>query len=238
MDDGPERPIETGGTSEVWRAVLRVAFGVPVLSALLLLPAGRADWTWAWVYVGCLTGCIGVNVLVLRAVNPEVLRERMRRAESAAQWDLVLGSLLGVFGIGLLPVAGLDERFAWTGDVGLAVHLIGLGAIVSGDALFVWAMAVNRFFSRRVSIQTARGHTTVDAGPYRYVRHPGYTGWTLMVVGTPLVLGSLWSLVPALLAVGIMLVRTALEDRMLLDGLAGYRAYAERVRYRLVPAIW
>ncbi len=237
MDDGVERPIGSSVAGR-GRAVVRLVLGVPTLAALLLIPAGRADWGWAWAYVGCLIGCVSLNVLVLRAVNPEVLRERMRAGQSTAQWDLVLGSLLGVFGVGVLPIAGLDERFAWTGDVGLAVHLVGLGVIVAGDALFLWAMAVNRFFSRRVSIQTARGHVTVDSGPYRYVRHPGYTGWMLMVVGTPIALGSLWSLVPALLAVGVMLVRTALEDRMLLEGLEGYRVYAGRVRYRLIPPVW
>ena len=78
----------------------------------------------------------------------------------------------------------------------------------------------------------------IDKGPYAYVRHPGYVGFVGFIVGTPLLLGSVWAFVPALLAVASLVVRTALEDRTLTNELAGFREYAARVKYRLVPGLW
>jgi protein-S-isoprenylcysteine O-methyltransferase Ste14 len=77
-----------------------------------------------------------------------------------------------------------------------------------------------------------------SSGPYRYVRHPGYVGFVVSYFGTALALGSLWAILPAGLVAGLLMVRTALEDRTLQDELPGYREYARRVRYRLVPGIW
>jgi protein-S-isoprenylcysteine O-methyltransferase Ste14 len=110
--------------------------------------------------------------------------------------------------------------------------------MVAGDAVFVWAMAVNRFFEGFVRIQKERGHRVVAAGPYRFVRHPGYVGSTVMWGGLFLALGSPLALASAASIVAILVLRTALEDRMLQRDLEGYRDYAARVRYRLVPGLW
>jgi protein-S-isoprenylcysteine O-methyltransferase Ste14 len=110
--------------------------------------------------------------------------------------------------------------------------------LVAGDLLLLWAMVVNRFFSKSVRIQRERSHRVVSVGPYRYVRHPGYVGWILMSAAVPVILGSLWALVPAGLAVAGMMVRTALEDRLLRADLEGYEEYAVKVRSRLLPGIW
>ena len=96
----------------------------------------------------------------------------------------------------------------------------------------------NRFFSTMVRIQADRGQTVATAGPYRYVRHPGYVGYSVSFFGMALALGSLWALVPAVLMACLLVVRTALEDRTLQDELAGYTDYARQVRYRLLPGIW
>jgi protein-S-isoprenylcysteine O-methyltransferase Ste14 len=71
----------------------------------------------------------------------------------------------------------------------------------------------NRFFTSLVRIQTERGHEVCDSGPYCFVRHPGYAGNLLAVVGIPLALDSLWTFVAAGVALVISLVRTTLEDR-------------------------
>jgi len=107
-----------------------------------------------------------------------------------------------------------------------------------GIVVLVWAMAANKFFSATVRIQEERGHTVATGGPYRYVRHPGYVGWLMLTLATPVVLGSRWALVPAGITVILTILRTALEDRTLHSELEGYREYAERVRYRLLPGIW
>jgi protein-S-isoprenylcysteine O-methyltransferase Ste14 len=99
-------------------------------------------------------------------------------------------------------------------------------------------MGVNPFFEKTVRIQTERGHYVIDTGPYRFIRHPGYLGFLGWCLSTPLFLGSWWSLLPALLCIAALAVRTRLEDRTLHQELSGYREYAGRVRYRLIPGIW
>jgi len=108
---------------------------------------------------------------------------------------------------------------------------------VVGVALTPWAMMVNPFFSGVVRIQRDRGHTAVVAGPYRAIRHPGYAGAVLFTLASPVVLGSTWAWIPALLTTAAILIRLRLEDELLHRDLQGYAAYAGRVRWRLVP-VW
>jgi protein-S-isoprenylcysteine O-methyltransferase Ste14 len=135
-------------------------------------------------------------------------------------------------------VAGLDARFGWSPEYALAIHLVALVLAPLGQCLFSWAMASNKFFSRAVRIQMDRGHAVETGGPYQYVRHPGYVGMIISMLATPLVLGSLWALIPAGLASGLYIVRTALEDQTLQEELEGYKAYAQHVRCRLLPRVW
>jgi protein-S-isoprenylcysteine O-methyltransferase Ste14 len=99
-------------------------------------------------------------------------------------------------------------------------------------------MGVNPFFEKTVRIQTERNHRVIDTGPYAFVRHPGYLGFFGWLLSVPLMLGAGWALVPAALAILSVVARTALEDRTLRRELDGYEAYADRVRYRLIPGIW
>ena len=120
----------------------------------------------------------------------------------------------------------------------LAVQVTGLVAMAAALAVVVWAMAVNRFFSSVIRIQTDRGHHLVTGGPYRYVRHPAYACWPFLVVGGGLALGSWLAALFGLLLVLPVLRRAALEDRVLREQLEGYAAYARQVRYRMFPGVW
>jgi len=99
-------------------------------------------------------------------------------------------------------------------------------------------MLANRFFSGVVRIQNERGHSVVSDGPYRWVRHPGYAGGFIGDLALPLLLGSAWAFIPAALTAGAVVLRTALEDRTLQAELPGYREYAQRTRFRLLPGVW
>jgi protein-S-isoprenylcysteine O-methyltransferase Ste14 len=120
----------------------------------------------------------------------------------------------------------------------VAVQVVAAGFVLLVSALSVWAMASNRFFSGTVRIQADRGHTVVDGGPYGFVRHPGYLAWCISAPAIPLMLGSLWALIPSLLGMCALVLRTSLEDRTLRKELPGYEDYARRVRYRLLPGVW
>ncbi|HEY6073427.1 MAG TPA: isoprenylcysteine carboxylmethyltransferase family protein, partial [Anaerolineales bacterium] len=121
----------------------------------------------------------------------------------------------------------------------VVLRIIGmLAAVLGNDILLVWAMVSNAFFVATVRIQTDRQQTVSSGGPYRYVRHPGYLGALLLHLGVPFMLNSLWALIPAILIALVLIVRTAMEDQTLHAELPGYKEYAQRVRYRLLPGVW
>jgi protein-S-isoprenylcysteine O-methyltransferase Ste14 len=117
-------------------------------------------------------------------------------------------------------------------------RIVGLITFFTGIGMFVYAMSVNRFFSSVVRIQSERGHHVIDSGPYARVRHPGYVGMLLLWATMPLALGSWWAFLPGAVIVAFGFRRVWVEDRFLAANLPGYREYAARVRYRLLPGIW
>jgi len=208
-------------------------------AAILFGSSGRLDWVMGWVLVGVYAVWIGALALILIPANPELLAERTRPQEGTKRWDMVLLSIIGVAEMVKYIVAGLDLRWGWSPQIPLALQLAGVVvAVLAYDVLLVWSMASNPFFSQTVRIQKERGHTVATGGPYRYLRHPGYVGGILFQIATPLILGSLWAFIPSGLAALLILIRTALEDRTLLEELDGYEEYAVRVRYRLLPGVW
>jgi protein-S-isoprenylcysteine O-methyltransferase Ste14 len=170
--------------------------------------------------------------------DPELFAERARIRKDAKGWDKVLSALAGVAGLAIVLVAALDVRFGWSEPFGLAVRATAWLVLVLGFGLAIWAMASNRFFSGMVRIQRDRGHTVATGGPYRVVRHPGYVGFLLGSVAAAVLLGSGLALVPAAVACALIVLRTALEDRVLRAELTGYPDYASRVRHRLFPGVW
>jgi protein-S-isoprenylcysteine O-methyltransferase Ste14 len=146
--------------------------------------------------------------------------------------------LLFVAILAIPPVAGLDDgRFHWSSTPWWVVALGYLMQLACWIGV-AWAEAVNRFFEPGVRIQTERGHHVIDTGPYALIRHPGYFAAVLLFVGIALSLGSWWALIPAAFGSLLLVLRTVWEDRTLHAELPGYAAYAQRVRFRLVPGVW
>jgi protein-S-isoprenylcysteine O-methyltransferase Ste14 len=226
---------------EIIKWIVQSAAGLVGYGVILFVSAGTIEWVWGWLLLIVLVIFMAAHPIILIPINPALLVEREKglRAKGVKTWDRLLVALgAGVFPIVSWIVAGLDYRFGWTEALPLGIHLSGLLLMMLGYALFLWAMASNAFFSEGVRIQTERGHTVAAGGPYRYVRHPGYSGAILAMVTTPLLLGSLWALLPAIIAAALYVVRTSLEDNLLQAELPGYRDYASRTRYRLVPGLW
>jgi len=208
---------------------------------VLLVCGGDFGWWQAWVYFPLIVAAgIGGRIWAEQR-HPGLLAERVNfeKAREAKPWDKVLAPLMGVsLSFPLVIVAGLDHRFGWSPVFPTWLTLLGFILIACGYAFAVWALVENRFFSSVVRIQTDRGHLVCDTGPYRIVRHPGYAGNMLPLPGMVLALGSVWTLIPAAVALIIAVIRTALEDQTLQEELPGYRDYAQRVRYRLIPGIY
>lgn len=212
-----------------------IAFFMVLQAALLFGGAGRLDWSWAWAYIGVSLATLAVGGAIMLRTSPETVAER-GRPKWRRDWDKVLSAVWVASGSLAVPlVAALDVRFGWTRTLSASWHVAGAVVLAVGYGLTVWAMHANAYFSLAVRIQDERGHIVCRSGPYRYVRHPGYVGYALQFLAMPILLGSLWALLPALAAAITMVIRTALEDRTLHAELPGYQEYAQEVRHRLVP---
>jgi protein-S-isoprenylcysteine O-methyltransferase Ste14 len=222
------------------RVVAQVLFFIVVIPCLPLLISRRWDWWEAWVYaIICILGFAISRALAARH-HPDLLAERARfmRHENTEAWDRLLAPLVGLGG-GLIPlVAGLNALFDGSSTFSLPVKIVSLVIILAGYALSSYALIKNRYFSGMVRIQADRGHQVVSSGPYRWIRHPGYAGALLTYLVTPVFLDSPWVFLPVVFLTIVLVIRTELEDRTLQDQLEGYRDYARRVRYRLLPGVW
>lgn len=223
------------GNEGLVRRAIQIAAQFIFLAAVLFLTAGTPRWPWAWVYLAAG----GVLVLANFALLPrELIEERAGAKSDARPWDRKVTGAIAAGTIAAFVVAGLDYRFEWTPAFPDWLRVTALAAWAAGQALFTWAMTSNRNFSTRVRMQQERGHQVSAGGPYQYVRHPGYVGAIVFTSAVPLILGSWWALIPALVAAALFVLRTALEDRMLQDELSGYRDYAQKTRFRLLPGVW
>ena len=220
------------------RQVFALIAAVAAFAIVVFWPAGRTDWLAGWLYVGLVSVNFLVNLVYLQRVNPELIEARMRMAKGTKRWDIAWGVVFGPVLVAIYIVAGFDAvRFEWS-SMSPLFWPIGLVLFLPGTALFSWSMGVNPFFEKTVRIQTDRGHRVIDTGPYALVRHPGYVGFSGWCLSAPFLLGSWWACVPAILSFVGLVIRTAMEDRTLREELAGYEAYSQRVRYRLLPGVW
>jgi len=219
--------------------VIAYAIVLPLLLLVLIfLPAGSITWRPGWVFLAVLVSAFGASALVIARVNPIIYRARSRFQPGTKGWDKALLAVILPAMVAVLPVAALDSgRFHWSAAP-VWVVLSGYAGVLAGVAVTGWAQAVNPFFEPGVRIQSERHQRVIDAGPYRFVRHPGYSAALLLFFGMGLALGSWWALVPAALAAALLVLRTAWEDRLLRAELPGYFDYTGRVRWRLVPGLW
>ncbi len=220
------------------RLISKILWTLIIFVLCLFLPAGTWMWARGWLFIVVVLAAYFPSVLYLKRVNPEIIAARVNRHEGTKHWDRLLVGLMIPALVSVFLVAALDDgRFHWC-HVPWWVCGIGYVLFVAGWAGTIWAESVNKFFEPTVRIQTDRGHYVIDTGPYALVRHPGYVATSLLLLGIPLSLGSIWALVPAFLTCLLFVVRTVLEDRTLQEELRGYREYAQRVPYRLVPGVW
>ncbi|MBI5711882.1 MAG: isoprenylcysteine carboxylmethyltransferase family protein [Chloroflexi bacterium] len=217
------------------KRVIQIGAALLVLATILFASAGRIDWVWAWAYLGTSVAIIIVNVFVMPR---ELIAERAQPKDNVKKWDKVITTVTIFPTLAMLFIAGFDQRFNWSGPFDPLAQIMALAALTMGQGLATWAMTSNKFFSTVVRIQTDRGHQVVTAGPYHYVRHPGYVGFIIVNAVTPIALGSWWAFICAATIICLFIARTALEDRMLQNELEGYKEYAAQVRYRLLPGVW
>jgi protein-S-isoprenylcysteine O-methyltransferase Ste14 len=222
----------------IWIRLVQLSVQMTLMGATLFVSAGTLRWTMAWVYLALGILILAANAYPLLRYNPGVVAERAKLKADTKSWDKVITLLYGVAMFTMLIVAGLDKRFSWSDPLPGWILPIALLLFVLGNGLANWAMAANAYFSTTVRIQDERGHNVCNRGPYRFIRHPGYSGWSLSWIAVPLLLGTPWALSVSCIAIAIIVIRTVLEDRTLQQELPGYAEYSTQTRYRLVPGIW
>jgi protein-S-isoprenylcysteine O-methyltransferase Ste14 len=236
--DKVDQQVHQSASSRYWVGLIIVHLLIP---GILLISGGDTGWWQAWVYaLSIVVAGIGSRVWAEKR-HPGLMEERgkLGKDQGVKPWDKVLAPLMAVsMTFPLMVVAGLDHRFGWSSVFPAWLTALGLLLIVLGYTFASWAIIENRFFSSVVRIQMDREHAVCDTGPYRVVRHPGYSGNILALPGMVLAFGSLWTIIPVIIALIIAVIRTVLEDNTLMEELPGYPDYARRVRYRLIPGIF
>jgi protein-S-isoprenylcysteine O-methyltransferase Ste14 len=220
-------------------AAVRLGLMTACLGGALFLLAGTLAWPAAWGYLAVVVAVMSVYALGVLPRHPALIEERRHPPADAKRWDRPFVAAVGVLGpVALIVLSGFDRRYHWSPPTPAWVQVAGLAIGLAGGMITNYAVAANRFFSAIVRIQRDRGHCVIETGPYGIIRHPGYAGSILYMLGTAVALGSRVALVAIGVLSVVLVVRTALEDRTLNAELEGYAEYAGRVRYRLVPGLW
>lgn len=213
-----------------WTILMALAF---------FLAAGRLNIPRAWLAFGIhFFGAIGGGLLMWQFA-PGLANQRASVKQGTKSWDKVILTIYFLLVLMVIPIlAGLDiGRYHWS-HLGIEFAIIGITLYLAFFLIFYWAMLINEYFEGSSRIQKDRYHRVIMKGPYGLVRHPGYLAMIFVSLADSFIIGSLYSLIPAILAVIVTITRTHLEDRMLLNELEGYSKYAQKIKYRLIPGIW
>jgi protein-S-isoprenylcysteine O-methyltransferase Ste14 len=222
------------------KALLAMIAEFAVLGALFFVPAGTVLWPTAWVFMAIFFGFQLALVGMLAREDPELLEERMSSPIQREQplWDKAIAAAFLLIGIAWLILMPLDAvRFGWS-EVPDWLQILGaLGLVLSLYVVFL-TFKENAYLTPVVKLQHEKGQSVVSTGPYRYVRHPMYSAMVVFFPSIALLLGSWVGLAFSSALIGLFVLRTILEDRMLRADLAGYSEYAQIVKHRLIPRVW
>ncbi len=210
------------------------------LMALLLWLSGDWRWVEGWIFGVWWASFMAVVVSWLSLRDPALLAERLRLpgsgGEPRADTAILIAIKLGF--VAWIVLSPLDIRFGWMPRLPLWSELCGGILLLVGSCITFRAITDNTYLSPLVRIQTERGQHLIDTGVYGFVRHPMYLGASLWFVGGALLLGSVCGLLIALAIVGLLILRIFGEEKLLTHNLEGYRAYVQKVHYRMVPHVW
>ncbi len=216
------------------RVLLRFCLGALLLWLMFFLPAGTLSYWQAWTYLAVLLGAIGTVLVVFLHRDPELLERRIRTREpKKVQRRIVSLSTPLVLLAFLVP--GFDRRFGWSdvpGGLAIAADVV----VLLGYILFVLVLKENSYASRVVDVEP--GQRLIRTGPYAVIRHPMYVSAIIIMLASPLALGSYWGILAMVLYPLVLILRIRSEEAILAEELNGYREYMTSVRYRLLPRIW
>lgn len=203
-----------------------------VLGVVLFLPAGSLRFWQAWIYWSGFSALTLFIAICFLKKSPELLSRRMQHKEK--ETTKKPPAFLNLFFL-CFVIPGLDFRFHWSA---VPIWLvISANAIVFLGYIFIVLVFKENSYAATI-IQVEKEQRVITTGPYAIVRHPMYLGLLLLILFTPLALGSYWAVIPALLSIPMNVFRILGEEEVLLRDLAGYKDYCLKTRYRLIPLIW
>lgn len=218
----------------IFQALWKFLLGLIVVGVLLFVPAGTLDYWQGWLFVALLFVPMFVAGVVLLLRKPELLRKRLETKEEEKEQKWVV-ALSGMLFVAMFVLAGLNRRYMWWMLPDWAVYLAA-GLFVVGYLLYAEVLRENVWLSRTIEVQAHQ--KVVDTGLYGIVRHPMYAATLLLFLSMPLVLGSPWSFAIMLFFIPVIAKRIRNEEKVLEEGLEGYREYKQRVRYKVIPFVW
>ena len=212
----------------------KLILGLVLVGAMLFLPAWTLHYPGAWLFLGLLFLPMLIMGAVMLIRAPALLEKRLDGKEKEATQKGVVALSGLMFPAGFV-LSALDFRFGWS-HVPLWLVVTASALFLIGYGLYAEVMRENAYLSRTIEVQ--ENQTVIDTGLYGMVRHPMYLATLLMFLPLPLILGSFWGLIPFALYPVIIVVRILNEEKVLTEGLDGYAAYKQKVRYRLIPYLW
>ena len=218
----------------IFNALTKYIMGFILVGALLFLPAWTLCYPGAWLFIALLFIPMLIMGLVLFIKAPSLLEKRLdnKEKEKTQRGVIALSGLM--FPLGFV-LSALDFRFGWS-SVPLWLVVVASALFLVGYGMYAEVMRENAYLSRTVKVY--ENQTVISTGLYGIVRHPMYLATLLMFLPMPLILGSLWGLIPFSLYVPVTVIRILNEEKVLSEGLDGYTEYKKKVKYRLLPFIW
>jgi protein-S-isoprenylcysteine O-methyltransferase Ste14 len=220
-----------------WKAYFGLFWLIVIMGLLFFLPAGTFKFWQAWIYLIIFGTSSLLITLFLMKKDVELLKRRIK-AGSAAENERsqkIIQAFAQLIFIGIMIIPGFDHRYAWS-DV--PVYLVITGDVFAALGFFIVFLVFKENSFTSAIIEIAENQKVISTGPYKFVRHPMYSGALLLLVFTPLALGSFWSFPFVIFMIMIIIYRLLDEEKFLSKNLAGYEAYCQKTRYRLIPGIW
>jgi protein-S-isoprenylcysteine O-methyltransferase Ste14 len=212
----------------------RLFGGIFMFALLFFLPAGTWRYWQGWMYIGVLITPMLFVMAYFMKRDPALLerRTRMREERREQRWIILFFGLSFILAF-LLP--GYDVRYGWS-NMPAWVSIAAAVVMFLSYLLVFRTMQVNSYLSRVVEV--AEGQKVIDTDVYGIVRHPMYVGVVVLFLVSPIVLGSWWAVIPALLVIPLIAARIKDEETALEQELPGYVEYKQKVKYRLIPFVW
>jgi protein-S-isoprenylcysteine O-methyltransferase Ste14 len=220
------------------RQAIRALTQFQIFVALLIfLSAWSLRYWQGWLYWLVFSAAVWWITLYFLRHDPHLIEGRMKGGPGAEQQPAqkIIQMSAAVLAAALVILPGLDHHFGWS-SVSSTVVLIAEAMVAQGFAIIFRVFRENSFAASTIKVESEQ--RVISTGPYGTVRHPMYAGASLIILATPLALGSLWGLLPAMALIAVVMVRLLDEERYLSVNLSGYESYRNSVRYRLIPMVW